>query len=601
MQGHNTVATHSVGQRKGRGVGAAIISHAVDPLQTVTNHLLINAGSGLADRQFQSVHALTTSHRVSVLLRVNTRRVIRLAVPYVLVAGILDCHQRNAAVHRQVQRHHGVTTRFVRNREDRRVRALRVEVSVDPAQTVTNHLLINAGSGLADRQFQSVHALTTSHRVSVLLRVNTRRVIRLAVPYVLVAGILDCHQRNAAVHRQVQRHDAVAVSSIGQRKGRGAGAAIIGHAVDPLQTVTNHLGVRAVGLLADSQLQRVVALTACLIVRILVRVNATFRVRLAVPRVGITSVLHGHQRDAAVHRQIQRHDAVAVSSIGQRKGRGAGAAIIGHAVDPLQTVTNHLGVRAVGLLADGQLQRVIALTSRLIVLILIHINPTFRVGLAIPHIVVAGVFHGHHRHTVVDRQFQRHQAVTTVHRRIMECRSNHGRFGVFHTMPRETIACHDRRVALVTVVDRQMHPQHTVAIIVVRQRLRIDARFLVRLALPRVAVTFRLVKIRGIRTIDRHVQGHHTVAAVHVMERTRVNAAGRDRRVTVRLAPDVAVTSPLVQIGGFAVVVYRQVHRHHTVTTIPVRQRLRVITGLRICCALPYKTVTLRLGEFRGI
>ena len=290
-----------------------------------------------------------------------------------------------------------------------------------------------------------------------------------------------------------------------------------------------------------------------------------------------------------------------MSSIGQRKGRGIGTVVVSHAIDPLQTVTNHLGIRAVGLLADSQLQRVVALTSRHIVLILIRINPTFRVGLAIPHIVVAGVFHGHHRHTVVDRQFQRHQAVTTVHRRIMECRGNRGRFGVFHTVPRETIARHDRRVALVTVVDRQMHPQHTVAIIVVRQRLRIDARFLVRLALPRVAVTFRLVKIHGIRTIDRHVQGHHTVAAVHVMERTRVNAAGRDCRVAVRLAPDVAVTCPLVQIGGFAVVVYRQVHRHHTVTTIPVRQRLRVITRLRICCALPYKTVTLRLGEFRGI
>ena len=156
------------------------------------------------------------------------------------------------------------------------------------------------------------------------------------------------------------------------------------------------------------------------------------------------------------------------------------------------------------------------------------------------------------------------------------------------------------------MVDGHIQGHHAVATVHIGERagvntVRRNRRVTVR-PMPDIAVAFRNIKVRRLAAVvDGHVQGHHTVAAAHVAERTRVNATGRNRRVAVGLVPDVAITFRHVQVCGSAAIINCQVHGHQAVATFLVLQCLGIVTGLRIRCTFPCVTVTCRLRELRSI
>ena len=107
------------------------------------------------------------------------------------------------------------------------------------------------------------------------------------------------------VHRQAQRHDAVAVVRVGVVCRRVVGTAVVGHAV-PLHAVTHCQRVALYAAVVDGEAERHQAVAARRVLQQMGRMRGLVVVYLPVPDDGVAHLLRINTATTVVHRQIER-------------------------------------------------------------------------------------------------------------------------------------------------------------------------------------------------------------------------------------------------------------------------------------------------------
>ena len=314
VQRHHAVATRRVRQCELRRVRALGVEVAVNPTQAVANRTLINASDAVFHRQVQRYHAVTARCvRQRELRRVRALGVEVAVNPTQAVANRTHVDAGVRVVHRQMQGHHTITACHALQRVRRGVRAHGVEVTVNPAQAVANLPHIDAGGAVFHRQVEGYHTIATRCvRQRELRRVRALRVKIAVNPAQTVANLLHIDAGVRMFHRQVEGHHTVATRHVLQRVGRRVRALGVEVAVNPAQAVANHLLVDAGVRMFHRQVQRHHAITACCALQRVRRGVRACGVEIAVnPAQAVTNHPLVDAGFGEVHRQVQRHNAVA--------------------------------------------------------------------------------------------------------------------------------------------------------------------------------------------------------------------------------------------------------------------------------------------------
>ena len=321
VQRHHTVSTARVRERVRQTVrtGGDIVMFV--PIETVAGKRRRVTRVAVAHGQMQGHHAVATGCIGECVRQVVAAGGdIRMLVPVETVARERRRVTRVAVAHRQMQCHHRVATRCVRERVRQAVCAGGDIRMLVPVETVTSKCRRVARVAMTHRQVQGHHTVATGRigeRMGQAVRAGGD--IGMLIPVKTVTSKCRSVARVAMTHRQVQGHHRVATARIRERVRQAVCAGGDVRILIPVETVARERRRVACVAVAHRQVQRHHAVaTGCVRERVRQTVRTGRNVRMFVPVEAVARKRRRVARVAMTHRQVQRHHRVATGCVRER-------------------------------------------------------------------------------------------------------------------------------------------------------------------------------------------------------------------------------------------------------------------------------------------